>query len=592
MAAEEDSKGIGSLWRSAAPFFSAFTSYAGVRAVWATIWMALGAVVEGMGIILLVPILSVVTNSGASSGWLHKAASAFFAATGTTSRLGQLAALLAVFSLLMVLRLVVIYRRDVLLTQLQLGFVDNRRSRIMHALAGARWEQVMALRHARVNHMLGGDIQRLATASHFLQQTAVALMMLAVQFSLAFALSPGLAAATLALLIATAIVMVPILIRARNLGRFMTRSHLALMNSAGQFMGGLKLAVAQNLQNSFVDEFDTTQAHSNQAQIAFTRQQTLARNLFATLSALVGAVAVLIGVGLYGMPVSILLTLLFIFARISGPAILIQQGAQQLAQSLPAFDELNALETELRQDAPPSKGQKADVSGAVVFHDAAYHHSRGDGLGTGGISAVSLTIAPGEFLGVGGPSGAGKTTFVDLLVGLLSPQQGEIKIGGAALAGPVLGAWRDAIAYVSQDPFLFHDSVRRNLLWANPNASEAEIWSMLALVNADAFVRGLDRGLDTIAGERGTLMSGGERQRIALARALLRKPKLLVLDEATNAIDIPSERQILERLSRLSPRPTIVMVAHRQESLALCDRFVTIDKGHLSVPAHPEQAAP
>jgi ATP-binding cassette subfamily C protein len=592
VAEEQESTGLAALWRSAAPFFAAFTSFAGARAVWATVWMALGAIVEGMGIVLLVPILSVVTNGGGGNGWLHRGATALFAAAGTTSRLGQLALLLAVFSLLMLLRLVVIYRRDTLLAQLQLGFVDACRSRMMHALAGARWELVMVLRHARINNLLSGDIQRLANASHFLQQSAVALMMLTVQCALAFALSPGLAAATFTLLIVAMIVMVPMLIRARTLGRMVIRSNLALMNNAGQFLGGLKLAVAQNLQNSFVDEFDATQTHASQAQIAFLRQQTLARNAFVTLSAVVGAGAVLIGVGIYGMPVSILLTLLFIFARISGPAILIQQSAQQLAQSLPAFDELKALESELKQNAPPLQGQKEGVSGAVVFRDVVYRHSRGDSGSEGGLSRISLTIAPGEFLGVGGPSGAGKTTFVDLLVGLLSPQQGEIRIGGAPLAGPVLGAWRNSIAYVSQDPFLFHDSVKHNLLWANPNASEAEVWDTLAFVNADTFVRGLEHGLDTIAGERGTLMSGGERQRIALARALLRKPALLVLDEATNAIDIASERQILERLEKLSPRPTIVLIAHRQESLARCDRVVMIDKGHLSELAHPELAAP
>jgi ATP-binding cassette subfamily C protein len=138
-------------------------------------------------------------------------------------------------------------------------------------------------------------------------------------------------------------------------------------------------------------------------------------------------------------------------------------------------------------------------------------------------------------------------------------------------------AWQTSLSYVSQDPFIFHDSVRNNLSWANPDASEDELWESLALAGADELVRRMDKGLDTILGERGSLVSGGERQRIALARALVRRPHLLVLDEATGAIDTEGEREIVSRLWSMTHRPTIVLIAHRTENLQFCDRVLRFE---------------
>lgn len=130
-----------------------------------------------------------------------------------------------------------------------------------------------------------------------------------------------------------------------------------------------------------------------------------------------------------------------------------------------------------------------------------------------------------------------------------------------------------------QDGFLFHDSVRRNLCWGAAAINDAAIAAALALAGADTLVAQLPQGLDTVVGERGALLSGGERQRLALARALLRRPRLLVLDDAANAIDAAGEAALLARLAALDPRPTIVMISHRAESMALCDRVIRVDQG-------------
>jgi ATP-binding cassette subfamily C protein len=266
----------------------------------------------------------------------------------------------------------------------------------------------------------------------------------------------------------------------------------------------------------------------------------------------------------------------------SGPTAQIQQGFQQLAHGLPSYETIAELLDELRVQTPATRNApRVALDGPIGLEDVGYQHPHTDDTASHGVRAANLTIEPGTILGLAGTSGAGKTTLADLLVGLLQPQAGHIVVGGKVLDDTTLPSWRAQLSYISQDPFLFHDTVRRNLLWAKPDATEVQMWDALAFSGADTVVRRMDGGLDGIVGERGSLVSGGERQRIALARAMLRKPRLLVMDEATNAIDVDGERRIMEQLAALEPRPTIVMIAHRAESMALCDRIVRMQDGRL-----------
>jgi ATP-binding cassette subfamily C protein len=280
-----------------------------------------------------------------------------------------------------------------------------------------------------------------------------------------------------------------------------------------------------------------------------------------------------------------------VFARISGPVLQISQALQQFAHTLPAYAEVCQLESELA--TAPDRRPCLDASvvlapGAIAFRGVRFRYDESR-QSPGAIENLDLTIEPGEFVGITGPSGAGKTTFADLLIGLLEPNEGEITINGTPLRGPTAAAWRDHVSYVVQDPYLFRDTIRRNLLWANPHASEAEIWEALAIAEADSLVAAMADGLDTVLGERGTLISGGERQRLCLARAVLRRPWLFVLDEATSAIDVATERKILKRIADLKPRPTVVIIAHRDESLAGCDCILHFESGRLR-PSQPAGA--
>ena len=571
------------LLRQCLEFLRDFALFSGRRGTVGVLLTTLGALFEGIGLVMLIPLLTLVTNTGADHGRAATLALRLFERLGLLARLPQLALLLAIFAALMILRAVVISARDSTLLRLQIEFVEARRVRVTRQLVAARWDTIARLRHARVTHLLSGDIQQIGSAALCFQQCAVSAAMLAVQCLLAFMLSPMLACCILLALGIGALALLPVLRSAQNFGSHTLNTQLALTDSAAQFLGGLKLAVSQNLQSGFLAEFEQTLSGLKARQLEYQRRQTNRRLLISSLSALTGAIVVLVGFGMLGIAAAVVITQLLIIARMNGPVSQIQQNMQLLLQVLPAYQKVRELETELEAASPAqansSRTPPTRLEGEIVFRDVGFAYSPADERGSGILRNLDLRIAPGSFIGITGASGTGKTTFADLLLGLFPPQTGQIAVGGTVLHGPALGAWRNQVSYVAQDPFLFHDTIRRNLLWVSPESSDAELWMALKVADAETMVRQMKLGLNTVMGERGSLVSGGERQRLALSRAILRKPRLLVLDEATNGIDVTAERKILTRLLALTPRLTIVMIAHRIESLSLCERVYVLECG-------------
>ena len=187
----------------------------------------------------------------------------------------------------------------------------------------------------------------------------------------------------------------------------------------------------------------------------------------------------------------------------------------------------------------------------------------------------------GQTVALVGPSGSGKSTLADIAIGLLRPDAGTVASRWVELAQSNLAAWRAQIGYVSQDTVLFHDTLRSNLAWARRDVDEDEMWRVLSWPSAEELVRKLPDGLDTMVGDRGAFLSQGERQRLAIARALLRKPALLVLDEATNSLDGENEARVLEAIDNLHGDLTILIIAHRFSTIKRADMVYVLDRGRI-----------
>ncbi|MBS2016772.1 MAG: ABC transporter ATP-binding protein [Deltaproteobacteria bacterium] len=199
------------------------------------------------------------------------------------------------------------------------------------------------------------------------------------------------------------------------------------------------------------------------------------------------------------------------------------------------------------------------------------------------LDGVSITIKKGESIAFVGGSGAGKTTIVDTVIGLLTPEKGAIKVDGVTLEGDATARWQRAIGYIPQTVFLSDDSIRRNIAFGVDDEAidDERIRRALRAARLDEMVEGLPEGLDTFVGERGVRLSGGQRQRIGIARALYLDPKVLVLDEATSSLDGVTEREIVEAIEGLRAERTMIVIAHRLSTVRSCDRLVFMSKGKI-----------
>jgi ATP-binding cassette subfamily B protein len=231
------------------------------------------------------------------------------------------------------------------------------------------------------------------------------------------------------------------------------------------------------------------------------------------------------------------------------------------------------------KDIPRAAALKVN-GGAIDFNmiDFAYKDSESDSV----IKSLSLSIAAGERVGLAGPSGGGKTTLSKLVLRFADLQGGSITIDGQDISQVSQDSLHRAIAYVPQEAYLFHRSLRENIAYGNPAATDEQIMAAVKQANASEFIDKLPKGLDTIVGERGVKLSGGQRQRIAIARAILKDAPILVLDEATSALDSESEKLIQEALIKLMKGRTSIVIAHRLSTIAKLDRIVVLANGEIA----------
>ena len=227
---------------------------------------------------------------------------------------------------------------------------------------------------------------------------------------------------------------------------------------------------------------------------------------------------------------------------------------------------------------PPDALELPSLRGEVVFDDVHFRYGSGDQV----LHAISFTMAPGEVVALVGPSGAGKTSIANLICRFYDPSNGTVAVDGRDLRKIKLASLRRQVAVVLQDSFLFNNTVAENLLYGKPDAAEDELLAAARAANAHDFIIQLPDGYNTEIGERGVKLSGGQKQRLALARAILADPRILILDEATSSVDAEAEYLIQQALERVLKGRTALVIAHRLSTIRNADKIIVLDRGRIA----------
>ena len=587
----------------------ALFTYAPRRSVVALLLLLTAGVTEAFGLLMIVPLLY-VAGFTAPSGQQSPIAEVTARVADAIGIELTLPAVLTVFLVLSAVRLAVGWQREVLLTGMRLGFIDQIRGNLYVAIAGAQWEFLLERRQSDIQHVLTRDVNRIGQGAFLILQLMVTAMLTLVQLGLAALISFSVTTATLAAGAALLALTRPLVQRSRALGEALTDANRALYGTVTDFLGGMKLVKSYNVEEPHVRHFAETVAAMRKRELAFTRIDSAVRAGLQMGAAAILAALAWFALSTAALPLPELLLMALIITRVLPALFRLQQGAQRLAHALPAYANVRAMHRALEEaaEAPADSGKpRMELRSALTVRGVSFVYKAGSdagtgpgidigagaaaGAGTGGrsgmragpaLESVTLDVPAGKMTAITGPSGAGKSTLADLLLGLLEPAGGEVCVDGVPLTGPNPRRWRHSVSFVPQDPYLFHDTIRANLRWARPEATEAEMWRALRLAAADRFVAALPEGLDTVTGDRGGRLSGGERQRIALARALMRRPALLVVDETTSQLDAESERQILATLRSLRGRTTVVAISHHPAMLEAADGIVVLKSGRVA----------
>ncbi|AKH42786.1 ATP-binding cassette subfamily C protein [Altererythrobacter atlanticus] len=548
----------------------------GGKVSWSIILSLLTSLTEGLSLLLLIPLAATASPESAERVREIPLLGDWIARTDP-----GLPPLLLAFVLLISLQAVLSRYRTLYALRLMQHAADRMKLSLFEAISAARWDAIAARRLTDINQELNTGIPRVVTAANCLMTLAQALIMLAIYMVIATAVSWQMAlfaAVTGAALFA---LLFPIRRRATEYGRELTRLHQEQNHTVLEFISGIRLAKSFVAEDRHVASFGDHLRGIRQNVLRYASIAGYGTLFFQIGSAVAAAIFVWLAISVFALDIGQIAVLLVIFIRIAPRFNTLQEMGQLFLSNAPAYQSYRATVDFFASQREESTGSAEPAPRLEHALEVADISMRFQGTQSAALDHVSATIRAGRITALFGPSGSGKSTLADVISGLTSPGGGMLRVDGVPIAQGNRRAWRGTIGIVPQDAFLFNASLAENLKVGKSDADEEEMWRALDRAQIGDLIRALPDGLATPVGDRGTRFSGGERQRIALARALMRQPQMLILDEATSALDWENQQKVASAISDLRGELTVLLVAHQPSIMRIADDVIAMEGGRV-----------
>jgi ATP-binding cassette subfamily C protein len=535
---------------------------------------------EGFGLLLLVPLLQVVglDMGGGAIGRIGGFITSIFETVGARPTLPLV---LGLYLLVIIARAFAMSWQTVVASTIAHGFKVRLRQRLYQAIVNTDWLFFSRSRSSDFTHALTSELDRVGRAARQLLRLIPEVGVAAVYILVAVFLSPTVSVLAFVSAAGLLLTLRPKMQATRASVKEASRATQSLYAAANEQLSGTKTIKSYGAEERNVAIFSRFSERVAQMRIDAARHGAAASRWLNIGMVLVLSLVVYVSIEFLAAPASQLLLLLYVFAMITRMLSRVQIHYHDFIVESPALTTVTEMEArcEAAAEPAPARSEGIELREAMRLEGVSFaYQDSGEPLV---ISDLDLTIPAGKTTAIVGPSGAGKSTIADLVMTLIRPNEGRVLVDEGPLRAEQKRAWRSKIGYVPQDTFLFHDTVRENLLWARPDAHDGELREALRLAAAEDFVSRLPEGMETVLGDRGVRLSGGERQRLALARALLRKPSLLILDEATSNLDSENERRIQGAIEELHGSMTILIITHRLFTTRSADVIYVMEQGRL-----------
>lgn len=456
----------------------------------------------------------------------------------------------------------------------------NLRQELYDTISTANWEQLAARKQTDT---IGLFTEQCSQVGHGVSMIISLLTSVVTAFvSLGIALCLSLPVTVLVLILGCVFTLLfrHLLKESKHYGDEMIRINRAMYSELYSQLRSIKEVRSYGVQKEHAEFFGEISRSFKEAKLKYMRQQAFPSALYSIAAAGMIAIIFLICVLIFRMDTARLMVLVYVFTRLWPVFSGFINKIATIQTTIPAYEKLTeafrTLSTEEsgQDQAAPLRFEKEIEFRNVCF---AYQESEEPVL-----QNVNFILKKGSITALMGRSGAGKTTIADLLLGFLEPSSGEILIDGVRLSGENLPGWRHKLGYIPQEPLILNTTVRENLRRFHPEATQTEMEEALKKAHIWDVVGKLPQGIDTVLGDGGIRLSGGERQRIVLARVLLGKPRLIVMDEATSAMDYESEIAVRNAISELNEQITILIIAHRLATVRTAKYGFVLEKGKIT----------